>query len=152
MLLNELAQDVQQGAIIHKVLDSHSKAPITMGGYMNYLITRHPGALEWMSQQIKEPTFHLDHLGSLSCIGRSDTVIGTLPVNLVAELCSQKVRYFHLEVDLPQHLRGQELTAQQLVELGAELVEYHAHRLVADETVLQQATEREEWSCQESSF
>lgn len=151
MLLNELAQDVQQDAIFHKALDSHSKAlinplstPYQQEGCMNYLITRHIGALEWLLQEFKEPVIHLDHLEDFSRVGRGDTVIGTLPVNRIAEVCCQGARYLHLEIDLPQHLRGRELTARQLVVLGAELVEYHAHRPIPDEALLRMAAEREE--------
>ena len=144
MLLNELAQDVQQDAILHKALDSHSKALINKEGCMNYLITRHIGALEWLLQEFNEPAIHLDHLEDFSRVGRGDTVIGTLPVNRIAEVCYQGARYLHLEIDLPQHLRGRELTARQLVELGAELVEYHAHRPIPDEALLRMAAARDE--------
>ncbi|MEX0618071.1 MAG: CRISPR-associated protein Csx16 [Pseudohongiellaceae bacterium] len=112
---------------------------------MNYLITRHPGTFEWLKQKITEPSICLDHLDNLSVIGRGDTVIGTLPINLVAEVCRQGARYLHLEIDLPHHLRGQELTTQQLTELGVELVEYHAHRLIPDEDMLRPAADQESW-------
>lgn len=112
-------------------------------GDMNYLITRHPGALEWLNQVLIEPAIHLHHLQNLDGIGSGDTVIGTLPVNLIAQVCRKGARYLHLEIDVPQQLRGQELTVRQMVQLGIVLVEYHAHRPVPDEEVLRLAAARE---------
>lgn len=112
---------------------------------MNYLITRHSGALQWLRQEIAEPAVHLDHLDNLSRIGRGDTVIGTLPINLVAEICSHGARYLHLEIDLLCHQRGQELTAWQLAELGVGLVEYYAHRPIPDKKLLRLAADQESW-------
>ncbi len=91
---------------------------------MIYLISRHSGTLEWLKQQTDQPFTHLRHLDRADAIVPGDIVLGTLPVNLVADLCQRGVRYFHLEINLPEQLRGQELSAADLHKLGASLVEY----------------------------
>ncbi|MDF1589025.1 MAG: CRISPR-associated protein Csx16 [Gammaproteobacteria bacterium] len=93
---------------------------------MIYLISRHPGAVEWLQQKIREPTTHIRHLERLEVIAKGDIVIGTMPINLVADICRRGARYLHLQLDLPEQLRGQELSADMLNELGASLVEYIA--------------------------
>ena len=55
-----------------------------------------------------------------------DTVIGTLPVNLVARVCARGGRYLHLSLDLPAEARGRELTADELERYGARLEAYVA--------------------------
>lgn len=106
---------------------------------MNYFVTRHPGALDWLRANAPRPAVLIQHLSNLDTIGPDDTVIGTLPINLVAEICRTGARYLHLQVDLPAHLRGVELTAEQLNKLGAHLVEYFVFRPVCEEAVLQLA-------------
>lgn len=112
---------------------------------MTYFITRHAGALEWLRRQIIGPALHLEHLQQAQAIGPGDTVIGTLPINLVADVCRRGARYLHLEMDLPQTLRGQELSEKQLSELDAALVEYFVFRPCDDDVVLQRAAELEGW-------
>jgi CRISPR-associated protein Csx16 len=99
---------------------------------MNYLVTRHPGALDWLQSQIPEPYVLIGHLTDLNGIMPGDCVMGTLPLHLIAGVCVQGARFFHLDVDLPDHLRGVELTMQQLIELEAALVEYRVLRHLPD--------------------
>ncbi|WP_083845802.1 CRISPR-associated protein Csx16 [Thiocystis violascens] len=47
-----------------------------------------------------------------------DTLIGSLPVNLSAEIRERGGRYPHLSLDLPAPLRGQELSAAQTRDHG----------------------------------
>jgi CRISPR-associated protein Csx16 len=91
---------------------------------MIYVITRHPGALQWLAQYLAKPYVHFTHLHDLAIIKSGDIVVGTLPINLIAKLNQAGVRYVHLHIDIPEHLRGQELTQSQLVQLGASLIEY----------------------------
>lgn len=93
---------------------------------MKYLVTRHPGALQWLSQVIAEPSMHITHLSDLNLIQAGDIVVGTLPINLVAALNKRGARYFHLHIDMPEYLRGHELSKTQLEQLDASLVEYSA--------------------------
>lgn len=57
-------------------------------------------------------------------IQAGDTVLGTLPVNIAAEICDRGARYFHLSLDLPEELRGHELTVEQMDACGARLTPY----------------------------
>jgi CRISPR-associated protein Csx16 len=106
------------------------------GSRMNFLITRHVGAQEWLRKQISEPTVYLDHLAQIDVILPGDTVIGTLPINLIDAVCRRGGRYLHLVIDLPNELRGKELSAQQLIELNAELVEYFTGKSCSGDAIV----------------
>ena len=85
-----------------------------------WFVSRHPGALHWM--QAHGPAFdqHVAHLDPAR-IAAGDTVIGTLPVNLAAEVCARGATYWHLTLDLPAAARGRELSAEELNEFHAKL-------------------------------
>jgi len=86
-------------------------------------VSRHPGAQQWAREegvQVDEVVAHLD----LERIVPGDTVIGSLPVNLAAAVCARGARYVHLALELPAARRGSELSADELRELGATLIEY----------------------------
>lgn len=88
-----------------------------------WFVSRHPGAIEWAARQglaVDRFVHHLD----LALVHGGDTVMGSLPVNLAAAVCDRGARYLHLSVELPPDLRGKELTADQLDQLGARLEEY----------------------------
>ncbi|QQK58052.1 CRISPR-associated protein Csx16 [Shewanella sp. LC6] len=96
---------------------------------MNYLVSRHPGAIAWCQRQSLAIDAILPHLDpALICAG--DRVIGTLPLPMVAEVQRRGARYLHLSVSVPSELRGQELSADQLDKLGASLTEYQVHALL----------------------
>lgn len=88
-----------------------------------YFITRHPGARAWVAEEgipIDQVVEHLDP----SVIRPGDWVVGTLPVNLAAEICERGGRYFHLALTLSRDSRGRELTPEQMRTHGARLQEY----------------------------
>lgn len=88
-----------------------------------YFITRHPGAIAWASQQgisVDQQIAHLD----INDIQPCDIVIGSLPVNLAAEICERGAAYIHMTLNVPEHWRGKELTAEQMIEYGACLEGY----------------------------
>lgn len=88
-----------------------------------YFITRHPGAVAWARQQgitVDRQITHLD----IGLIQPGDTVIGSLPVNLAADVCNIGAAYIHLSLNLPEQWRGQELSAAQMAECGARLERY----------------------------
>lgn len=88
-----------------------------------WLITRHPGAIEWMQRRGIAYDRHERHLDA-ACVQAGDLVIGTLPVPLAAQVCDRGARYAHLNLDLPEILRGVELTADQLDACGARLEDF----------------------------
>jgi len=89
-----------------------------------YLVTRHPGALEWVRLHGISYDQHLPHLDP-ALIQPGDCVIGSLPVHLAAQVCARQGRYFNLSVNLPAHLRGRELDATTLSAHQARLEEFH---------------------------
>lgn len=89
-----------------------------------YLITRHPGAIEWFKQQGIAFDQHFTHLQNINQLQVGDTVIGTLPINLVHQLNQLGVSYLHLSLQIPASLRGQELSAEQLQQCQAQVEEF----------------------------
>lgn len=65
-----------------------------------YFVSRHPGARDWAAAEgivVDEFIAHLD----VTKAHAGDVVIGSLPVNLAAEVCARGARYLHLSLDLP---------------------------------------------------
>ena len=93
-----------------------------------WFVSRHPGALQWMQQCGPAFDCHLPHLdpADVQC---GDTVIGTLPVNLAAQVCARSATYLHLVLEMPAQQRGQELSATELQALGATLQPFHVQPL-----------------------
>ena len=88
-----------------------------------FFVSRHPGALEWACRHGVLFDLCIAHIDGTE-IAVGDTVIGSLPVNLAAEVCAIGACYLHLSVRLPNSLRGQELSADALDSLDASLQEY----------------------------
>jgi len=63
---------------------------------------------------------HLPHLDPVQ-VQAGDSVIGTLPVNLAAQVCERG----DLVLEMPAQQRGQELRIQDLQVLGATLQPFH---------------------------
>lgn len=74
-----------------------------------YLITRHPGARQWVQEE--------------------GIVVGSLPVNLAAAVCARGGRYFHLSLELPLDWRGRELSPDDMRRFGARLEEFRVEPL-----------------------
>lgn len=68
---------------------------------------------------------HLD----IGQIRAGDKVIGSLPVNLAAQVCAVGANYWHLSLSLPADLRGRELSAQDMEQLNSELVPFHVTQI-----------------------
>lgn len=88
-----------------------------------YFVTRHAGAKQWAAEQGIDVDAVVEHL-NVEDLQAGDLVLGSLPVNLVAELNRRGARYFHLTLPLPPELRGREISAALMRELGAKLEEY----------------------------
>ncbi|MDO5623722.1 MAG: CRISPR-associated protein Csx16 [Pseudomonadota bacterium] len=89
-----------------------------------WFVSRHDGALQWMRQHGPSFDRHVPHLDPAH-VQPGDTVIGTLPVNLAAQVCARGAAYWHLALTLPAESRGRELGAQELQTLGATLQAFH---------------------------
>ena len=93
-----------------------------------WFVSRHPGALQWMQECGPAFDCHVPHLDPAQ-VQRGDTVIGTLPVHLAAQVCARGAAYLHLVLAAPQEARGRELSAQELLALGATLQPFHVQPL-----------------------
>ena len=90
-----------------------------------YFVTRHTGAIEWAKTagfQDAQLVVHFDP----AVVEAGDTVIGTLPVHLIAAVNARGGVYYHLTMDLPPEARGKELTAEEMVHYGACIAKYTA--------------------------
>lgn len=89
-----------------------------------WFVSRHPGAQAWARERGIVTDYQVDHL-ALEQVSAGDRVLGTLPIHLAAGVCARGARYIHLTLHIPRELRGQELSAEALNELGASLQEFH---------------------------
>lgn len=91
-----------------------------------WFVSRHPGALKWLAAQdliVDEQVAHLDP----AVITAGDRVIGNLPIHLAAEVCARSGEYWHLSMDIPHNLRGQELSYEQMQACKVELRRFMLH-------------------------
>ncbi len=89
-----------------------------------FFVSRHSGAIEWAKQfPWSIDADFVTHL-EIERLAPGDTVIGTLPVHLAAQVCARGGRYLHLSITLDAGQRGAELTAEQMGQAGACLVPY----------------------------
>ena len=88
-----------------------------------WFVSRHPGAIEWMKKQ----NIHIDrwetHLDP-ERVQTGDTVIGVLPLNIVATICEKGAKFYALTMLVKQEQRGVELDASELTEIGCKLCRY----------------------------
>lgn len=97
---------------------------------MDYLVSRHMGALAWMRHRLGAQAHETrQHLDASFRPQPGDRVLGVLPLAWVERICRAGAEAWVLEVEVPPQLRGQELSAEQLDALGASLVRYEARRL-----------------------
>ncbi|BBD76984.1 CRISPR-associated protein Csx16 [Hydrogenophilus thermoluteolus] len=113
---------------LQRFLDTFEQAqlatkPETSEGTI-WFVSRHPGAVAWAARQGLKVDRQVAHLDPDE-VQAGDTVIGTLPVHLAAQVCARKARYLHLSLDLPPEARGLELSADDLERYGARLEAYH---------------------------
>ena len=88
-----------------------------------FFVTRHEGAKAWAEEEGFSIDELIEHLNPAK-IRPGDRVLGSLPVNLAAEVCARGGRYFHLRLVLPPEWRGRELTVADMHRFGAGLEEF----------------------------
>ncbi len=96
-----------------------------------YLVSRHGVALDWVSAQgfvVDEVLSHFDD-ACLERVQAGDVVMGTLPIQIVAELTLKGVCYYHLLIPLTSELRGRTLTLEELNSLDVQLVAFTAKKI-----------------------
>ncbi len=92
-----------------------------------WFVSRHPGAVDWARMKGVMVDYWVPHLVADE-VAPCDTVIGTLPVQLAADVCARGARYFNLSLDLPFEWRGRELSVQELHAVNARLQEFEIFR------------------------
>lgn len=92
-----------------------------------WFVSRHPGALDWAQQSGIVYDCHVAHL-DIAKVGAGDMVIGSLPVNLAAEVCARGAEYWNLSLRVAERDRGRELSAQELQGYDAILERYYIRK------------------------
>lgn len=91
---------------------------------VTWFVSRHSGAIEWAKRQRLAIDRWAEHLDPAE-VTAGDIVIGTLPVNLAADVCKRGARYLHLSLQVPADWRGRELSMDELLAVPAELKAFH---------------------------
>jgi len=94
-----------------------------------FFVSRHAGAVQWAKHHGIDVDHHVIHL-SPDEVKQGDTVIGSLPVHLVAAICERGATYVNLSMDLPRELRGRELTAEDMDHCKARLESFSVSRRI----------------------
>jgi len=95
-----------------------------------WFVSRHPGAIAWAAAQGLSVDCLVPHF-EVAQVQSGDTVIGTLPVHLAAQVCARGAHFFNLSMDIPAHWRGLELSAAQLRSCNARLEAFHVRALAS---------------------
>lgn len=95
-----------------------------------YLVTRHQGAVDWARAHgiAAEWKPHFTE-ADVAALRPGDSVMGPLPVQIIANINARGGRYYHIEMTLPPEARTRELTAADMDSFGARLVEYRVMRV-----------------------
>jgi len=94
-----------------------------------YIVSRHPGAIEWLRRALATPTATvLDHVDGQE-FAPGDVVAGVLPLWLASKACAAGARVLSLDFSLSRSQRGRELDADELQAAGARLVPYRVEDL-----------------------
>lgn len=97
-------------------------------GHLHRVITRHPGAADWVRKQVGHAVEVAPHLEPGE-IEPGVHYYGVFPLHLAAAICERGSACWAISVNMPPALRGQELSALQLDELGALLVRYQVQAI-----------------------
>ncbi|MDA9557152.1 CRISPR-associated protein Csx16 [Vibrio sp.] len=90
------------------------------------MITRHPASQIWMENKGIKVDRQIPHLFDVSEFGSGDTVIGILPINIIADLTKRGVNYWHFTTQIPESLRGKELSYDELITCKPRIIPFVA--------------------------
>lgn len=93
-----------------------------------WFVSRHPGALHWMKKNNIHFDIQMNHFDPMM-VQAGDVVIGSLPINLAAQICALGAEYQHLSLFVPKHARGKELSAEELDTYSAKLERFQVTKL-----------------------
>jgi CRISPR-associated protein Csx16 len=89
-----------------------------------WFVGRHEGSMKWVKSEGFDVDHFIAHLDFTEGPQAGDTVIGTLPIHIVAKLNKMGVRFLHLHLALKASQRGKELTCEDVESASPELIEY----------------------------
>lgn len=98
-----------------------------------WFVSRHLGAKQWAIENGFSIDYFVEHLDESNAPKAGDTVIGTLPIHLIAQLNKKGVRFLHLRLNLDSLTRGRELTSDELKAVDAKLEEFLVWKLEQNE-------------------
>lgn len=89
------------------------------------IVTSHEGTIKWMAENgVKASKIVMDSFDP-STVKPTDTVIGTLPLHLAAEVIRRGGRYWNFVLDIPRSLRRKkELTAEDIAQCRPRFEEF----------------------------
>ncbi len=93
------------------------------------LTTRHPATVQWLARQ-GIAAEQVDHVSSDS-ITHPVKLIGNVPPAIAAQVCQQGGEYWHIDLDLPQTIRGKELSVSDLEQYKAKIIRYHIEQITS---------------------
>ncbi len=97
-----------------------------------WFVSRHSGAWDWFLKYGNQGRWNnverVSHI-DIDKVGCGDTIIGILPIHLAADVCDNGAQYWHLSISVPEHLRGKELTCNDMALLPAKLEQYEIRRI-----------------------
>lgn len=96
-----------------------------------FLVTRHAATRGWIANRGYQEARVVPHLTAelIAALTQGDVVIGTLPIQLIAEVGERGARYVHLSIDMTPDMRGVELTEADIDRLGGRLEEFKVSRV-----------------------
>jgi len=96
------------------------------------IVSRHQGAIEFVESSGFSGEV-VEHF-SIEMVTPGMVVVGVLPIHLAAEVLNRGGRFYQIIMpSVPQEMRGQELTPEQMRQYGARLMEVES--LVLNEVV-----------------
>ena len=87
------------------------------------LVSRHPGAQQWLQQQGIVPDQVSAHIDP-NDLHDNDIVIGTLPMHIAAAVDARGIEFFNLVLEVPATMRGRELNSDELQQCKPALRRY----------------------------
>jgi len=94
------------------------------------LISRHPGAQQWLASQAIVVD-HVQHHLQLDELAPHDIVIGNLPMHLAAALDERGIAFYNLVLDINADMRGRELGLAELQQCNPRLRRYRVQDIGA---------------------
>jgi len=144
----EIRNDIQHGGFNEQPLDAKTlksrvsdlvnnitlpvvnKPPVKANTGSLILVSRHPGAQQWLASQaifVDQVQRHLQ----LDELAPPDIVIGNLPMHLAAALDERGIAFYNLVLDLSPEMRGHELGLTELLQCNPRLRRYRVQDIGA---------------------